>query len=213
MFAGIHAWTGVPVAVKYIEKKKVTSWDNLDGQRVPLELKLLQQVQRVKGVIRFLDFNEEKDYFVMIMERPFWCKDLFEIISEQDGLDEDLACDYFKQIVETVIDCQKHGVIHGDIKAENIIIDLLSNKTKLVDFGSGSYIQEDFSTKFEGTPILFYFPPPSVNSRYPCFFSSRMDLVWPVSRCSSNGMVPWYLALYHGLRVCAVGRGQRHHQC
>ena len=150
MFAGVHAWTGVPVAVKYVEKKKVTSWDTLDGQRVPLELKLLQRVQRVKGVIRFLDFNEEKDYFVMIMERPFWCKDLFEIISEQDGLDEDLACDYFKQIVETVIDCQKHGVIHGDIKAENIIIDLLSNKIKLVDFGSGNYVQEDFSTKFEG---------------------------------------------------------------
>ena len=96
VFAGIHDGFGVPVAVKYVEKRKVTTWDVLDNHRVPRELKLLQQVQRVRGVIRFLDFYEDRDHFVLIMEKPFCCKDLFEVICEHHVLEEELACDYFK---------------------------------------------------------------------------------------------------------------------
>ena len=80
VFAAIHVGFGVPVAVKYVEKRKVTTWDVLDKHRVPRELKLLRKVQRAKGVIRFLDFYEDRDHFVLIMEKPFCCKDLFEVI-------------------------------------------------------------------------------------------------------------------------------------
>jgi serine/threonine protein kinase len=102
VFAGIHLGFGVPFAVKHVEKRKVTAWDVLDNHRVPRELKLLQQVQKVRRVIRFLDFYEDRDNFVLIMEKPFCCKDLFEVIYEQDALEEELACDYFKQIVSAV---------------------------------------------------------------------------------------------------------------
>jgi hypothetical protein len=72
------AW--VPVAVKYVEKRKVITLDVLDNHRVPRDLKLLQQIQRVRGVIRFLDFYEDRDHVVLIMEKSFCCKDLFEVI-------------------------------------------------------------------------------------------------------------------------------------
>ena len=150
VFAGVHAQTKIPVAIKFVERRKVKTWDVLNGHQVPLELKLLHQVQRVDGVIRFLDFYVRRDHFVMIMERPFFYKDLFQLISEKEALDEDIAHCYFKQIVETVLECHKHGVIHRDIKDENIIVDLLTNKIRLIDFGSGDYMQEDFYTKFDG---------------------------------------------------------------
>ena len=81
---------------------------------------------------------------------------MFEVICEQNVLEEELACDYFKQIVEAVTECHNMGVIHGDIKAENIIVDLLSNKIRLIDFGSGHLVQEDFYTKYEGRLTDFF---------------------------------------------------------
>ena len=86
----------------------------------------------------------------VIMERPLFSKDLFQIISEQQNLDEKLAKCYFKQVVETVMECHKHGVIHKDIKSENIVVDLVTNKTRLIDFGSGDFLQREFYTKFDG---------------------------------------------------------------
>ena len=151
VFEGVHAATGTPLAVKYVEKRKVTSWDILDNQKVPLELKLLDQTQQVSNVIRFLDFYEEKHHYVIVMERPLFSRDLFEIISEHHNIPEEIANTYFKQVVETVIACHKLGVIHGDIKAENILIDVLTNEIKLIDFGSGHFSQDDYFTHYEGT--------------------------------------------------------------
>ena len=72
------------------------------------------------------------------------------MILEQGYLEEELARNLFEQIVDAVIECIEHGVIHGDIKSENIIVDLLTNKIKLIDFGSGDYCKVDFYTAYEG---------------------------------------------------------------
>ena len=84
------------------------------------------------------------------MERPLLYKDLFEIISDQEYLEENAACFYFKQLVSIVINCQKHGVIHRDIKPENVLVNLITNKVTLIDFGSGDFIQENFYTTYDG---------------------------------------------------------------
>ena len=49
------------------------------------------------------------------MERPLLYKDLFEIISDQEYLEENAACYYFKQLVSIVINCQNQGVIHRSV--------------------------------------------------------------------------------------------------
>merc|ERR1712215_576053 len=105
--------------IKHVAKAKVTDWDEVEGKRVPLELKLLQSVQNVDGVIQLIDFYERSDSFIYIMERPSNSKDLFDFIPEKRVLDEDLARNFFRQIVETVIACHRSGVIHRDIKDVN----------------------------------------------------------------------------------------------
>ena len=74
------------------------------------------------------------------MER-FNSKDLFDFISEQGPLPEAVAKDLFSQLVDTVRLCHQKGVVHRDIKDENILIDINTFKTKLIDFGSGAYLQ------------------------------------------------------------------------
>merc|ERR1712241_45865 len=75
---------------KHVARAKVTDWDMLNGRRVPLELKLLSQVQVVPGVIRLVDFYERVDSFIYVMEKPSPCKDLFDFITEKGLLEEQL---------------------------------------------------------------------------------------------------------------------------
>jgi len=157
VYAGVRLRDGKNVAIKHIAKTKVTQMEMLNGRKVPLELKLLHTVQGLDGTIKLLDYFERPDSFVIVMERPANTKDLFDYITEKGRLDENLAKYLFKQVVDIVLACHQRGVIHRDIKDENILIDLKSGKLKLIDFGSGAFIQEGHYTEFEGTRV--YSPP------------------------------------------------------
>merc|ERR1719500_2540024 len=61
---------------------------------IPLEVRLLQAVEDVPGVIRLLDYFATSDTFYIVME-----------------------------LVEAVVGCQDSGVHHGDVKDENILVE------------------------------------------------------------------------------------------
>lgn len=160
VYMGMRVKDGKVVAIKHVARSKVTEWSEMDGGRkVPLELKLLSTVQNVDGVIKLLDFYERNDSFIYIMEKPKETKDLFDFITENKSLEESLAKKFFRQVVETVISCHAAGVIHRDIKDENLLVDLSTGKVKLIDFGSGAVLKEEgeYYTDFDGTRV--YAPP------------------------------------------------------
>ena len=157
VYSGIRSRDQCQVAIKHVAKNKMTEWALLNGRMVPMELKLLYTVQSVAGVIKLMDFFERSDSYIYILERPSNSKDLFDFITEEGPLKEKLAVKFFKQVVETIVACHAKGVIHRDIKDENLIVDLQSGNLKLIDFGSGGLLKEEAYTDFTGTRV--YSPP------------------------------------------------------
>jgi serine/threonine protein kinase len=154
IFSGHRIKDNLPIAIKVIKKAKITQWFVLDGQRIPLEIALMLRVSNVKNCIKILDYMEQRNCFVIVMERIETCKDLFDYITEcGDKLDEIRVKSYFRQIVQTVCDCYKLGVFHRDIKDENILIDMNSSQLKLIDFGAGTFFTNKncLFTDFQGT--------------------------------------------------------------
>ena len=158
VYSAVRKTDGLRVAIKEITKKRAVAMED----NLPLEVVLLQQVEDVPGVIRLLDYFETEDMFYIVMERVHG-QDLFDFISDCGTLTEEVARDLFKQVVDTVIRCQERGVFHGDIKDENILIDLDTAHVKLIDFGSGSRLHSGIYSHYEGTRV--YAPPEWISLR------------------------------------------------
>lgn len=163
VYAGTRKKDGLKVAIKHVPKDKVSEWIQMDGRRVPMEVHLMRELTSVDGVIQLLDFYEKSDCFVLIMERPDPVKDLFDYITSEGALSESVARDFFVQVVRTLIEIHRSGLIHRDVKDENVLVDLNTMRLKLIDFGSGTLLRDVPYTDFDGTRV--YSPPEWVQNR------------------------------------------------
>ena len=154
VYSGVRVQDGLSVAIKEVPVNKVLEWSMLGERSVPMELRLLYSCQSVPGVVRLIDFYDRGDYFLYIMEYSPSCRDLFDFISQKGPLEENFARELFKQVVDIVIQCYQLGVVHRDIKDENLIIDTNTGKLKLIDFGSGAFVKSDPFTDYDGKNCL-----------------------------------------------------------
>ncbi|RMB94934.1 hypothetical protein DUI87_28595 [Hirundo rustica rustica] len=159
VFSGIRLSDGRPVAIKGVARESVLQWVELpDGTRVPMEIVLMEKVRSgCYNIIQLLDWFEQPDGFALVMERPEQWQDLLEFLLERDVLCEEMARWIFCQVLEAVRHCTACGVLHRDIKLENLLVEPESGDVKLIDFGCGTFLQEQAYTQFAGTRL--YSPP------------------------------------------------------
>ncbi|KAJ8333679.1 hypothetical protein SKAU_G00409980 [Synaphobranchus kaupii] len=142
VYAGTRLSDGLPVALKYVRKDEEEEL-NLPGLEDPMpkEVGLFKMVNTPSthaNILKLYDWFDRPASYVMAMERPNPCQDLFEYCQEQGGaLNEDQARNIAQQLLGALQHCHDCGVVHRDVKPENILIQPETQEIKLIDFGCG----------------------------------------------------------------------------
>ncbi|XP_039600832.1 hormonally up-regulated neu tumor-associated kinase homolog A-like isoform X1 [Polypterus senegalus] len=128
---GLHALTGEKVAVKIIDKKKAKK-DSYMTRNLRREGQI-QQMIRHPNITQLFDILETENCYYLIMELCLGGS-LMQKIYEQKRLEEPEAQKYVKQLMMAVDHLHRVGVVHRDLKIENLLLDE-ENNIKLIDFG------------------------------------------------------------------------------
>ena len=145
------------VIIKCIDKERilVDTWvRDRDLGTIPSEIQIMSTLMREPhvNIMRIIDFFEDDKYYYL--ETPIFgdppAIDLFDYIEVRKGMSEHQCQSIFKQIVLAVYHLHKHGIVHRDIKDENVIVDE-RGIIKLIDFGSAGYTKLGPFDVFVGT--------------------------------------------------------------
>ncbi|XP_074833482.1 NUAK family SNF1-like kinase 2 [Carettochelys insculpta] len=151
--------SGKLVAIKSIRKDKIKDEQDLVHIRREIEIMSSLNHPHIVGIHEVFENNNK---IVIVME--YASKgDLYDYINERQKLTEQEARNFFRQVVSAIYYCHKNGIVHRDLKLENILLDGNGN-IKIADFGlSNVYQQDKFLQTYCGSPL--YASPEIVNGR------------------------------------------------
>ncbi|XP_065880572.1 serine/threonine-protein kinase PEPKR2 [Euphorbia lathyris] len=116
--------TGVQFACKTLLKGEET---------VHKEVEIMQHLSGHPGVVTLLAVYEEPECFHLVMELCSKGR-LIDQMVEEGQYSEQRAANIFKDIMSVIKYCHDMGVVHRDVKPENVLL-MSSGKLKLADFG------------------------------------------------------------------------------
>lgn len=135
---GTHILTGDKVAVKILEKERIT--DVADVERVSREIHILKLI-RHPNIIQLYEIIETPKQLYLIMEYANG-GELFDYIVKKHKIEENEACKFFQQIISGIEYIHKLKIVHRDMKPENLLLDH-NNQIKIVDFGLSNTFKDN----------------------------------------------------------------------
>ena len=154
IYSGTEIETGRSVVIKQVPKLKINSFVNVDGRPVPKEFHVHRLASSTGGVVKAFEWFERRTSWVLVMEKPDNCIDLFDFTSQYGTITEECAVAIIKSIVTTCSMLYDNGVFHRDIKDENILLNPSTLETFVIDFGCATQTSSKHQTfrSFAGTP-------------------------------------------------------------
>ena len=146
---GLNILTGRIVAIKSFNKK------NLSNEKA--KKKILYETNLMRGlyhpaITKILETFETEKYMLIIMEYISG-GNLQNFVKKRRKLCEKTAKILFRQIIQGIKYIHSRGIVHRDIKLENILLDL-NNIIKICDFGVGKLVKPNTILKDQcGTPV------------------------------------------------------------
>lgn len=127
-----HRLTGTPVSVKVPQKDK--QW----FRPAMTEANIMRKINH-PNIVSLIQVIEKKTRIYLIMELVEG-QELYQYIRESGHIEEDEARQIFEQILSAVSYCHGKGIVHRDLKLDNIMIDK-NKKVKVIDFGLSTQFQ------------------------------------------------------------------------
>jgi 5'-AMP-activated protein kinase, catalytic alpha subunit len=128
---GLHMVTRLPVAIKIIDKYHLK--DAKERERVDREVRAMRQLTGHAAIIQLYEAVETQRYIYIVMEL---CEggSLLDVVREAHRLDETRAATLLAQLLDALQHCHARGIVHRDVKLENLLLDARGN-LRLADFG------------------------------------------------------------------------------
>jgi len=128
---GVDRKTGNRVAIKIMNKKKCGKAICQNEVHVLTQLNKRVKHQRVTPVLDVFEDNENL-YIVLELLKG---GELFERVHERGRLPEPEVADILRKLVYALEALHRHGILHRDVKLENIVMRDNDDDFKLTDFG------------------------------------------------------------------------------
>lgn len=148
------------IAIKFINKEHAVRVGRLSPKQVKLEISLHQDVGGTKphpNIIRLFNYGDDPVWYWLALELAEG-GDLFDKIEADEGVPEEVAHFYFKQLISAVTWCHSKAVAHRDIKPENMLLSADGN-LKLADFGLATKYVDSQSGKIKLCSTVCGSPP------------------------------------------------------
>ena len=196
IYEGLQQISNEPVIIKLIPKVKTKNWLMVHNKKYPAEVLLHKMCNNINGVVKMLEFYEQDNEWIIVMPKIMNCVDLFDYLeSKQRGrLSEQEACHFFTQLIKINIDLLNHGVVHRDLKSENLLVDMDTMQLVLIDFGASAICRQNskianFYTDFHGTKQ--YKPPEYITNKK---YTAQTSTIWTLGILlydMCNGQLPF----------------------
>ena len=148
---GLNVLTGRVVAIKSFNKSNLNS-NSENMKKIKYETNLMKKLNH-PNITKILELFEDKEYILIIMEYING-GNLFSFLKKHRKVSEKTAKLLYRQIILGIKYMHEQGIVHRDIKLENILIDL-NNNIKICDFGIGRVLSSPEQPLFDqcGTPM------------------------------------------------------------
>ncbi|MCM8528836.1 MAG: protein kinase [Lentisphaeraceae bacterium] len=159
-----HSGLGIPVAVKIL-KPHLIEEDPEFLDRFIQEGRLAVSLHH-KNIVRIFDAGKAGDSYYLVMEL-LEGKDALETLSSQGAFSVEKTLKIGCAVADALIEAHEHGIIHRDIKPDNILISS-EGKIKLADLGLAKKLGDEYSSTISGATIgtpNYMSPEQALNSR------------------------------------------------
>ena len=95
------------------------------------------------NVVKLFEVIDTEDTLFLVLEYAAG-GEVFDFLVEHGRMKEKVAREKFRQIVSAIEYCHSLGIVHRDLKAENLLLDADMN-VKIADFGTSNF----------GSPFFF----------------------------------------------------------
>ncbi|XP_055998141.1 serine/threonine-protein kinase BRSK2-like isoform X2 [Ostrea edulis] len=129
---GVHCATGKRVAIKIVNREKLSESVLMKVEREIAIMKLIEHPH----VLGLFDVYENKKYLYLVLEHVSG-GELFDYLVKKGRLTPKEARRFFRQIISALDFCHSHNICHRDLKPENLLLDD-KNNIRVADFGMAS---------------------------------------------------------------------------
>jgi len=194
--------TKYEVAIKRIKKKKI---DRVNRALLENEIRILREIKH-HSVVGLLDVYESNKCICLVMEL---CSggDIFDWLDKEEHLDEVRACGVITQIAAAVDYLHNRGVVHRDLKLENILIvkqdeDVKTKpiRVKIADFGFATTIKSP-NALIQGTCGSLNYVAPEVLTGKPYTKACDYWSIGVILYAMLGGYLPFYVEPDEGGRA------------